>query len=69
MEYAQDLDFPTSKSSVNGARDRGLIRKPGTYWDYENYDTLLAVLAMKNALGMTKPILNSQGKLCLTKLE
>jgi CubicO group peptidase (beta-lactamase class C family) len=28
-----------------------MVREPGTYWDYENYDTLLAVLAMKLALG------------------
>ena len=28
-----------------------MIRAPGTYWDYENYDTLLAVYAMKLALG------------------
>jgi CubicO group peptidase (beta-lactamase class C family) len=28
-------------------RNRGLIREPGTFWDYENYDTLLAVYALK----------------------
>ena len=38
-------------SSVKGARDRGFVREPGTYWDYENFDTLLAVYAMKLALG------------------
>ena len=38
-------------SSVQGARDRGLVREPGAYWDYENFDTLLAVYAMKLALG------------------
>jgi CubicO group peptidase (beta-lactamase class C family) len=32
-------------------RNRGLVRDPGTYWDYENYDTLLAVYAMKRVLG------------------
>jgi CubicO group peptidase (beta-lactamase class C family) len=26
-------------------------REPGTVWDYENYDTLLGVLALKKALG------------------
>jgi CubicO group peptidase (beta-lactamase class C family) len=36
---------------VDGARSRGLIREPGTNWDYENYDTLLATYAMKQALG------------------
>ena len=28
-----------------------MIREPGTNWDYENYDTLLAIYAMKRALG------------------
>jgi CubicO group peptidase (beta-lactamase class C family) len=28
-------------------RNRGLIREPGTFWDYENYDTLLAVYVLK----------------------
>jgi len=28
-----------------------MIRAPGTNWDYENYETLLAVHAMKRAIG------------------
>lgn len=53
MEYAtgSGLAYWAGMSSVAGARDRGLIREPGTFWDYENYDTLLAVYAMKRALG------------------
>lgn len=53
MEYATGSGFAywAGASSVNGARRRGLIREPGTFWDYENYDTLLAVYAMKLALG------------------
>ncbi|MTI41400.1 serine hydrolase domain-containing protein [Fulvivirga lutimaris] len=53
MEYAtgSGLAYWAGASSVNGARNRGLIRKPGTFWDYENYDTILGVLAMKNTLG------------------
>ncbi len=56
MEYAtgSGLSYWAGASSVNGARNRGLTRKPGTFWDYENYDTLLAVLAMKEALGDDK---------------
>jgi len=56
MEYAtgSGLSYWAGASSVNGARNRGIIRNPGTYWDYENYDTLLGVLAMKNALGDNK---------------
>lgn len=53
MEYAtgSGLAYWAGMSSVTGALDRGLIREPGSFWDYENYDTLLAVLAMKRALG------------------
>jgi len=53
MEYAtgSGLAYWAGASSVDGARRRGLIRAPGTVWDYENYDTLLAVYAMKLALG------------------
>ena len=53
MEYATGSGFSywAGASSVNGARRRGLIREPGTFWDYENYDTLLAVYSMKQALG------------------
>jgi len=53
MEYAtgSGLSYWAGASSAEGARQRGLIRTPGTHWDYENYDTLLAVYAMKQALG------------------
>ena len=52
-EYAigSGLSYWAGASSVVGARSRGLIRKPGTNWDYENYDTLLGVYALKRALG------------------
>ena len=53
MEYAtgSGLAYWAGASSANGARRRAMIREPGTFWDYENYDTLLAVYAMKLALG------------------
>ncbi len=53
MEYAtgSGLAYWAGASSVNGARRRGLVREPGSYWDYENYDTLLAVHAMRQSLG------------------
>ncbi|MCO6487842.1 MAG: serine hydrolase [Phaeodactylibacter sp.] len=53
MEYAtgSGLAYWAGASSAAGARNRGLVRQPGTYWDYENYDTILGVLAMKKALG------------------
>ena len=53
MEYAtgSGLAYWAGASSVDGARRRALLREPGTRWDYENYDTLLAVYALKRALG------------------
>ncbi len=53
MEYAtgSGLAYWAGVSSSIGARQRGLIREPGTFWDYENFDTLLAVLAMKREIG------------------
>lgn len=53
MEYAtgSGLAYWAGASSTQGAVRRGLIREPGAFWDYENYDTLLAVYAMKNVLG------------------
>ena len=53
QEYAtgSGLAYWAGASSVRGARRRPLIRQPGTNWDYENYDTLLAVYAMKKVIG------------------
>ncbi len=53
MEYATGSGFSywAGASSVDGARNRALMREPGTHWDYENYDTLLGVYAMKKAIG------------------
>lgn len=53
LEYAtgSGLAYWAGASSVEGALSRALFREPGTFWDYENYDTLLGVLAMKRALG------------------
>jgi CubicO group peptidase (beta-lactamase class C family) len=48
------LSYWAGANSADGARNRGLIREPGTSWDYENYDTLLAVLALRTALGDEK---------------
>ncbi len=45
MEYAtgSGLSYWAGASSVKGALNKALVRKPGTVWDYENYDTILAV--------------------------
>ena len=55
-------------SSVRGALNRGLIRKPGTHWDYENYDTLLAVNAMKRAIGNDQDYLRFPRKALLDRI-
>ena len=53
LEYAtgSGLSYWAGASSVRGALRQALIRQPGTNWDYENYDTLLAVYKMKQVLG------------------
>jgi len=53
-ETGSGLAYWAGTSSIDGARSRGLIHEPGTHWDYENYDTLLGVLAMKRVLGNEK---------------
>lgn len=44
------LSYFAGASAVKGALDRGLVIEPGTQWDYENFDTILAVYALKTAL-------------------
>ncbi len=53
LEYAtgSGLSYWAGASSTVAARGRPLAREPGTAWNYENYDTLLAVYAMRRALG------------------
>ena len=55
-EYAtgSGLAYWAGASSIRGALRQALIREPGTSWDYENYDTLLAVYKMKQVLGDEK---------------
>lgn len=69
-EYAtgSGLAYWAGASSVNGALSRGLTRKPGTHWDYENYDTILGVLAMKKALGDQKTYLEFPRKALLDRI-
>ena len=70
LEYAtgSGLSYWAGSSSVAGARSRALIREPGTRWDYENYDTLLAVYAMKRALGGEKDYAEFPRKALLDKI-
>ena len=70
LEYAtgSGLAYWAGASSVEGALRRALIREPGTYWDYENYDTLLGVLAMKLALGGGQAYLEFPRKALLDRI-
>jgi len=70
LEYAtgSGMSYWAGSSSVAGARSRALIREPGTYWDYENYDTLLGVYAMKLALGGEKAYAEFPRKALLDKI-
>ena len=70
LEYAtgSGMSYWAGSSSVVGARSRALIREPGTYWDYENYDTLLGVYAMKLALGGEKAYAEFPRKALLDKI-
>jgi CubicO group peptidase (beta-lactamase class C family) len=70
LEYAtgSGLSYWAGASSVVGARSRAVIREPGTYWDYENYDTLLGVYAMKLALGGEKAYAEFPRKALLDKI-
>lgn len=70
LEYAtgSGLAYWAGASSSRAARSRGLIRAPGTSWDYENYDTLLAVYAMKQALGDEKAYLEFPRRALLDRI-
>lgn len=70
LEYAtgSGLAYWVGASSVRQALGRGLIREPGTNWDYENYDTLLAVYAMKQALGDARTYLEFPRKALLDRI-
>ena len=70
MEYATGSGFSywAGESSVHGARNRSLMQEPGTFWDYENYDTLLGVYAMKKAIGDAQTYLEFPRERLLDKI-
>lgn len=70
LEYAtgSGLAYWAGSSSVRGALHRALFREPGTYWDYENYETLLAVAAMKQVIGDPQAYLEFPRKALLDPL-
>jgi CubicO group peptidase (beta-lactamase class C family) len=70
LEYAtgSGLSYWAGASSERGARSRALIRVPGTSFDYENYDTLTAVYAMRRAIGNDREYLEFPRKALLDKI-
>jgi CubicO group peptidase (beta-lactamase class C family) len=62
------LSYFGAASSVRGALDRGLVREPGTTWDYENYDSLLGVYALKTALNDAEEYLEFPRRALLDKI-
>ena len=70
LEYAigSGMSYWAGASSVAHARSQGLIREPGTNWDYENYDTLLAVYAIKLVIGDDQKYLEFPRRALLDKI-
>ncbi len=70
LEYAtgSGLGYWAGASSVRLALDRALIREPGTYWDYENSETLLAVHKMRQILGNRMAYLEFPRRVLLDRL-
>ncbi|MEZ4416466.1 MAG: serine hydrolase [Gemmatimonadota bacterium] len=70
LEYAtgSGLSYWAGASSTVGARSRALVRDPGSVWDYENYDTLLAVYALKLALGNAQTYLEFPRRALLDRI-
>ena len=55
-------------SSVLGALNRGMVRDPGTHWEYQNFDTILAIYAMKTAIGDSQDYLEFPRKALFDKI-
>jgi CubicO group peptidase (beta-lactamase class C family) len=70
LEYAtgSGLAYWAGASSERGARNRALIRTPGSTFNYENYDTLTAVYAMKRAIGNDKEYLEFPRRALLDRI-
>lgn len=70
LEYAtgSGMSYWAGASSVQGALRKAVVRKPGTVWDYENYETLLAIYKLKQALGDERTYLEFPRKALLDKI-
>ncbi len=70
LEYAtgSGMSYWAGASSVQGALHKALVREPGTVWDYENYETLLAVYKMKQVIGDAQTYLEFPRRALLDKI-
>ena len=70
LEYAtgSGMSYWAGASSVQGALHKAVVREPGTVWDYENYETLLAVYKMKQAIGDPQAYLEFPRKALLDRI-
>jgi hypothetical protein len=56
--YGSGLSYFAGSSSALGARDRGVVREPGTVWDYENYDACSVFLHSARSSRTSAPTWN-----------
>lgn len=70
LEYAtgSGMSYWAGASSVQGALRKAMVREPGTVWDYENYETLLATYKMKQVLGSPQAYLEFPRKALLDRI-
>ena len=70
LEYAtgSGMSYWAGASSGRGALHKAIVREPGTVWDYENYETLLAVYKMKQVLGSPQAYLEFPRKALLDRI-
>ena len=62
------LAYFAGTSAVRGALDRGLVHPPGTVWDYENDDTLLALFALRRTFDSDEEYLEYPRRVLLDRI-
>jgi CubicO group peptidase (beta-lactamase class C family) len=62
------LSYFAGANSVEGAVTRGLVQEPGMRWDYENYDTILGIAALKGTLKGRKEYLEFPRRMLFDRL-
>ena len=62
------LAYFAGTSAIRGALDRGLVHEPGTVWDYENDDTLLALFALRETFDSHEEYLEYPRRVLLDRI-